>query len=55
MAERNAGLSDDQKMLYRIGINLADVIVDGEVRLRNECFPMWCSMLMRWTAPSAGI
>ena len=30
MAERNADIADDQKMLYRIGINLGDVLVDGE-------------------------
>ena len=29
MAERNAGVEDDRKMLYRIGINLSDVMVDG--------------------------
>ena len=30
MAERNVGLSDDQRIEYRIGINLGDIIVDGE-------------------------
>ena len=30
MAERNADLPDDHKMLYRIGINLGDVMVDGD-------------------------
>ena len=30
MAERNAGLPGDDKMLYRIGINLGDVLVDGD-------------------------
>ncbi len=30
MAERNAGLPDDRKMLFRIGINLGDVIVEGD-------------------------
>jgi TolB-like protein/Flp pilus assembly protein TadD len=30
MAERNADIVDDQKMLYRIGINLGDVLVDGD-------------------------
>lgn len=30
MAERNAGLPDERKMLYRIGINLGDVMIDGE-------------------------
>ncbi len=30
MAERNADLPDDRKMLYRIGINLGDVMVDGD-------------------------
>ena len=29
MAERNADLPDDAKMLYRVGINLGDVMVDG--------------------------
>ena len=30
MAERNAPLPDDEKMLYRIGINLGDVLADGD-------------------------
>ena len=30
MAERNAGLRGERKMLYRIGINLGDVMIDGE-------------------------
>jgi TolB-like protein/Flp pilus assembly protein TadD len=30
MAERNADVPEDRRMLYRIGINLGDVIVDGD-------------------------
>ena len=30
MAERNAAVPDSRKMLYRIGINLGDVLVDGD-------------------------
>ena len=30
MAERNGDISEDQKMLYRIGINLGDVMIDGD-------------------------
>ena len=30
MAERNADMPDDEKMLYRIGINLGDILVDSE-------------------------
>ncbi len=30
MAERNAEVADDRKMLYRIGVNLGDVMVDGD-------------------------
>ena len=30
MAERNAGVPEDRRMLYRVGINLGDVIVEGE-------------------------
>jgi adenylate cyclase len=30
MAERNADVPQDRRMLYRIGINLGDVIVEGE-------------------------
>jgi adenylate cyclase len=30
MAERNAGISGDTKMLFRMGINLGDVLVDGD-------------------------
>ena len=32
MAERNTGLADDRRVDVRIGINLGDVIVDGEDR-----------------------
>src|SRR5215472_13003296 len=30
MAERNADVPEDRRMLYRVGINLGDVIVEGE-------------------------
>jgi TolB-like protein len=30
MAERNADLADDEKMLFRIGINLGDILADGD-------------------------
>ena len=30
MAERNAEVPDELKMLYRIGVNLGDVMVDGD-------------------------
>ena len=30
MAERNADMPDDQKMLFRIGINLGDVLAEGD-------------------------
>ena len=30
IAERNTDISDDRKMLYRIGINLGDVMIDGD-------------------------
>src|SRR5438105_716846 len=30
MATRNAGLPDDRKMLFRIGVHLGDVIVEGD-------------------------
>ena len=30
MAEREAGTPDDRKMLFRIGVNLGDVIVEGD-------------------------
>ncbi len=30
MAERNAGIPDDKQMLYRVGINLGDVMIDGD-------------------------
>ncbi len=30
MAARNAEVADDRKMLYRIGVNLGDVMVDGD-------------------------
>ncbi len=30
MAERNAGEPDDRRMLFRVGINLGDIIIDGD-------------------------
>ncbi len=30
LAERNTDIPDDRKMLYRIGINLGDVMIDGD-------------------------
>ena len=30
MAERNAVLRDDKRILYRIGVNLGDVLIEGE-------------------------
>jgi adenylate cyclase len=30
MQERNAGIPEDQQFLFRIGINLGDIIIDGE-------------------------
>ena len=30
MAERNAGASEDQRIDFRIGINLGDVVIDGD-------------------------
>src|ERR1700682_494763 len=30
MAERNDGVSQDRRMLYRIGINLGDILIEGD-------------------------
>ena len=30
MAVRNKGLPQDQRMLYRIGINLSDILIEGD-------------------------
>ena len=30
MAERNAGAAEDRRMLFRIGVNLGDVMVEGD-------------------------
>jgi adenylate cyclase len=30
MTERNAGIPQDHRMLFRVGVNLADVIIDGD-------------------------
>ena len=30
MAERNAGVSEDRRIVYRIGVNLGDVLIDGD-------------------------
>lgn len=37
MAERNAGIADDKQMLFRIGINLGDIIVHTD----NDVFGGW--------------
>ena len=30
MAERNASLGDDERMEFRVGVNLGDVVIDGD-------------------------
>jgi len=30
MAERNAGVPEDQQIVYRVGINIGDIIVEGD-------------------------
>lgn len=30
MAERNAGKPDEQRIIFRIGINVGDIIIDGD-------------------------
>jgi TolB-like protein/class 3 adenylate cyclase/Flp pilus assembly protein TadD len=30
MAERNQGIPEDRRMLYRVGINLGDILIEGE-------------------------
>jgi class 3 adenylate cyclase len=30
MAQRNEGISQDRRMLYRIGINLGDILIEGD-------------------------
>ena len=30
MAERNAGVPQDRRMLFRIGINLGDILIEGD-------------------------
>jgi class 3 adenylate cyclase len=47
MAERNEGLAEDKRILYRIGVNLGDVLIEGDdilgdrvnvaVRLESIC------------------
>jgi adenylate cyclase len=49
MAERNEGMSADRRMLFRIGINLGDILIEGDdilgdgvnsaARIENECEP----------------
>ena len=51
MAERNMDVPDERKMLLRIGINVGDIIIDGDdifgdginvaARVENECAPGW--------------
>ena len=30
MADRNSGLPDDRRMLFRMGINLGDILIEGD-------------------------
>ena len=30
MAERNAGTPEDKRIVYRIGVNLGDVLIEGD-------------------------
>jgi TolB-like protein len=49
MAERNEGVPADRRMLFRIGINLGDILIEGDdilgdgvniaARIENECEP----------------
>jgi TolB-like protein/class 3 adenylate cyclase/Tfp pilus assembly protein PilF len=49
MAKRNEGVLQDRRMLFRIGINLGDILIDGDdilgdgvnvaARIENECEP----------------
>jgi adenylate cyclase len=49
MAERNEGVPSDRRMLFRIGINLGDILIEGDdilgdgvnvaARIENECEP----------------
>jgi adenylate cyclase len=49
MAERNQGVPEDRRMLFRIGINLGDILIEGAdilgdgvniaARIENECEP----------------
>src|SRR5262244_606870 len=49
MAERNKGVPEDWRMLFRIGINLGDILIEGDdilgdgvniaARIENECDP----------------
>ena len=49
MAERNQGVPEDRRMLFRIGINLGDILIEGDdilgdgvniaARIENECEP----------------
>jgi TolB-like protein/Tfp pilus assembly protein PilF len=36
MAERNAGMPEDRRMVYRIGINLGDILIEGEDILGDD-------------------
>src|ERR1700740_2700747 len=49
MAQRNEGVPEDRRMLFRIGINLGDILIEGDdilgdgvniaARIENECEP----------------
>ena len=36
MAKRNEGVPDDRRMLFRIGINLGDILIEGD-DIRGQC------------------
>ena len=47
MAERNDGVSEDRRMLFRIGINLGDILIQGDDILGDSLFQLsvsTCSM-----------
>jgi hypothetical protein len=46
MAERNQGVGEDRRITFRIGVNLGDIIIDGDDTLRRTVSLAVCFIAM---------
>ncbi len=50
VSERNAGLPDDKRIEFRVGINLGDVVIDGDSPIGHQT-PLSCEPPMTLSSP----